>query len=430
MKDTNKKDKLASLITVICVLALIVTSCCGYILLGTFKPEMKESFENYLSTIGNGENKKPEGTESYTARLMCAGDNIIHNYIYEQAASRSENGGYDFSYAYDAIKSIISESDIAMINQETIISDTIAPSSYPNFCSPAEIGDAITDLGFSVVNHANKHVGDKGSEGASHTYNYWTSKTGVLLTGLYQSKEEVTQIPTKEVNGITFSFIGVTEHINNALSSDGMPYVICLNEEGKTTADVYNELKDIIKKAEAVSDVVVMYVNYDNNEQPAPTTSQQDIANYLVSFGADVVIGSGTYTAQTMEIKDKADGSKAVVAYSLGNFISGQNAKENMLGAIADIIFTKDGETGDVTIASAKLIPIVTMYEANTANVRVLPLSIINEETISTHGIRDINLEYIETYFAENIGEENLEKTVFDTDTILGEIEEDTTAEQ
>lgn len=414
MKNTENKDKFSSVIAVVCVLAVVVASCCAYTLVGHFKPEVKESVESYFATLGEEPSTEPVNTESYTARLMCAGDNIIHSAIYNQAKERSAGEGYDFSYVYKEIKDILKKSDISMINQETVISGELVPSTYPAFCSPTELGDAVYDLGFDIVNHANKNVGDKGSDGAQDTINYWKTKTDVTLLGLYQSRNMLDNIPTREVNGIRFSFIGITENVNNTLPTENLPYVISLNEEGKTTAEVYNQIKSLIKRAEAISDVVVVSMHFDGNEANTPSTAQQDIVNYLVTFGADVVIGSGTNSVQPIEIRENSDGSQAVIAYSLGNFVSAQTSKENMLGGIADIVFTKDTETGTVDVKEAKLIPIVTMYESNYANVRVIPLNALDAETADAHGVYGFNLEFAETYFAETVGEDYLEIQVQD----------------
>ena len=53
--------------------------------------------------------------------FVAVGDNLIHDTIYEQAAARS-SGGYDFSYAYENVAPLIKAPDVAILNQETIIS--------------------------------------------------------------------------------------------------------------------------------------------------------------------------------------------------------------------------------------------------------------------------------------------------------------------
>ncbi|MBR2315919.1 MAG: CapA family protein [Clostridia bacterium] len=414
MKNANKKDKFSSVIALVCILTVIVSTCCAYTLVGHFRPDITDNVEGYLSTLGQPQSTEPEVPKTYTARLMCVGDNIIHSAIYNQAKERGDGEGYDFSYVYKDVKKIISKSDFAMINQQTVLSKELTPSSYPLFCSPTAVGNAIYDLGFNVINHANKNVGDKGSDGAQDTIEFWGKKDGATLVGLYQSSSMLETIPLKVVNGIKFSFLAITENVNKDLPADSLPYVISLNEEGKTTAEVYNRVKSLIKKAESMSDIVVVSVHFDGNERSEPTATQQDVVNYLASFGADVIIGSGTNSVQPIEFRENSDGSQTLIAYSLGNFVSAQTAKENMLGAIADIVFVKDNESGKTAIKTAKIIPVVTMYGPNYTNVKVMPLSSLDAETADAHGIYGFNLPFAETYFKEVIGEENLELKVTD----------------
>jgi poly-gamma-glutamate synthesis protein (capsule biosynthesis protein) len=235
-------------------------------------------------------------------------------------------------------------------------------------------------------------------------------------------------IPMRVVNGIRFSFLGITENVNKDLPSDSLPYVISLNEEGKTTAEVYNRIKSLIKKAESMSDVVVVSIHFDSNEKKEPSSTQTDIVNYLATFGADVIIGSGTNSVQPIEFREKADGSQTLIAYSLGNFVSAQTSKENMLGGIADIVFVKDNESGKTAIKTAKIIPIVTMYGSNYSDVRVMPLSKLDAKTADAHGIYGFNLPFAESYFNEVIGEENLELKVTDLTEETTAADGDTTA--
>ena len=48
-------------------------------------------------------------------------------------------------------------------------------------------------------------------------------------------------------------------------------------------------------------------------------------ARILADWGADVIIGTGPHTLQTMEYLERGDGTEGFVYYSLGNFISAQN---------------------------------------------------------------------------------------------------------
>ena len=128
-------------------------------------------------TAAPEENAEP----SYSVHLVCAGDNLIHNYIYDQARERAGGNGYDFSFVYEKALKYFEDADIAILNQETIVTDEFEPSSYPGFCSPGAVGDYVVDeIGFNVISMANNHILDMGEEGLVSTLDYWTRATPML----------------------------------------------------------------------------------------------------------------------------------------------------------------------------------------------------------------------------------------------------------
>ena len=91
-------------------------------------------------------NADPAETPSQTAQadpfsrvsFAAVGDNLIHDTVYEQAAARSSNG-YDFTDAYDRIADKIAKPDVAILNQETIISTEHNVSSISSPTSTGEL---------------------------------------------------------------------------------------------------------------------------------------------------------------------------------------------------------------------------------------------------------------------------------------------------
>lgn len=70
--------------------------------------------------------------EASRVTLMALGDNLIHNTVYWSA--ELPEGGYDFAPFYEAIAPIVSQYDIACINQETIlVGDPGALRELPQF---------------------------------------------------------------------------------------------------------------------------------------------------------------------------------------------------------------------------------------------------------------------------------------------------------
>ena len=130
MKDTHKwtKKKIA-LIVVNCLLCLAILISSMVIIIDESRIKNGEFGEEASQSDEAADSNNVANQDTLTARLMCAGDNLIHGSIYKQAHSRSNNGTYDFSYTYEGIKDIIALSDIAFLNQETIMDKDSEPSN-------------------------------------------------------------------------------------------------------------------------------------------------------------------------------------------------------------------------------------------------------------------------------------------------------------
>lgn len=72
-----------------------------------------------------------EGTAQ--AHLLCVGDNLIHDNIYNEALKLGGGEEYDFSSMYELVEPYVEAADVAIINQETLVNDAYEPQSYPVF---------------------------------------------------------------------------------------------------------------------------------------------------------------------------------------------------------------------------------------------------------------------------------------------------------
>lgn len=410
MKDTNKYSKSKIFLIVfnsLLSVAIIVSSMMIVIDKARISKGLTGNDSNADSS--QSENVEPVDAEpkgTTTARLMCAGDNLIHGSIYKQARSRAGGSGYDFSYAYDNVRDIIGKADIAFLNQETIMDSDSEPSSYPLFNSPTELLDEMTSLGFNVFNQATNHVMDKGVSGAQNDLALFQSKNNVLLTGLYQTWEDMMSPKTIDANGITFSFVGFTEYLNGLyVPSDSDLGLVYLTDKRHTQDELYSTMETMIKNSKEASDIVCVSMHWQTEDVTEPTESEKAIVEKLLAYGADIIIGTGPHVMQPMEYMQNGDGEQALVIWSLGNFISCQNKTKNLLGGISDITVTKDYDTGKTSVTSASLIPTITHYTSSFSNVRIIPLSDYSDELAYSHGIRAKNssydMEYIENFYNE-----------------------------
>lgn len=300
--------------------------------------------------------KDKEEEPSYSVSLVCVGDNLIHDNIYNEALKLGGGSTYDFTQAYEHVTKYIEGTDVAIINQETLVTDAYEPQSYPYFVSPTAVGDKAVDMGFNVISMSNNHVLDKGAEGLISSLDYWDTKD-VIHYGAYRSEEDADDIRTMEVNGITFAFLGYMEHTNYITLDGDEGKVIYLEEEDK--------IKEQIEEADKVADVVVVSCHYGTEIMNELNEQQIELTPKLVEWGADLIIGTQAHTISTCEYIDKPDGSKAFVYYGLGNFISTMYDVKSLVGIIGKMNVTKDPNTGTISFENVKAIPIISHFEAD-----------------------------------------------------------------
>ncbi len=328
--------------------------------------------------------------------FVAVGDNLIHDTVYEQAEARSSTG-YDFTDAYERIAHLIEEPDVAILNQETIISTEHNVSSYPMFNSPVEVGEEMLEIGFDVFNIATNHSLDCGEKGLISAINYWKEK-GAITTGAYLNSEDYATLPMQEVNGVKIAYLGFTELTNGlSLPSDSEVILVRAAEESR--------IQQRIAQARQQADVVIVNAHWGNEYTHEPTDSQRQLAEKLASWGADVIIGHHPHVIQPVEYINSADGRRTLVAYSLGNFISAQNRGPRMLGGRLNFEIVKNNTTGTVSIENVTFSGVVTHYGHGFSNIRVYPLEDYTEELASKHGVLSKTASFSLQYLKDIVNE-------------------------
>lgn len=349
--------------------------------------------------------------ESGKARLMFAGDNVVYKTLYSQANEKAGGSGYDFSASYDGLKDIISQSDLAMISQDTVMDDKNEPSAAPAFNTPDQMLDKLIGLGFDVFNQANDHITDMGLSGIINDIALFKAKENqALLTGLYENREEMMKPQVKEINGIKISFVGITESLGDYELSDETDIgIFNLSNSRSSSDELDGTMKQLVETAKSASDIVCVTVHWDGETESKLSDSQNEVIEKLLRYGADIIIGTGKNDLQGFEFKTNGDNEQALVIPSLGKVISLEESADSFLGGIADVTVSKDAKTGAATVSSARLIPTVTVYGEDYSNVRALPLSKCDEATISSHGFakenKDFTFSYIKSYYNQKFAD-------------------------
>lgn len=372
---------------------IVTLFVCGLMLLGCSqtKEEPEENKQEVKDTV---------------VSFIGVGDNLIHDTVYKDA--EKEDGSYDFTKMYADIKDEVKDSDIAFINQETVLGGTeLGLSGYPTFNSPTEIAKNLEATGFNLVNLATNHCLDKYESGISNELAAF-SETEMIVNGVYTSAEAYEQIPTFKKKGITFSFLAYTYGTNGIEAPN--PYNVSYFSDEKITSDV--------TKAKEISDIVIVSAHWGDENTFAPNDYQKHYAQLFADLKVDVVIGTHPHTIQPVEWVNGAEGNQTLVVYSLGNFIGGMLTTDNAIGGMISFDFVKDKKTEEINVKNVKWTPTIIHFEGNQNNIlaerynyKVYQVKNYTDELANKHVLNGfegnvVSLDYINKKTKEVISEE------------------------
>lgn len=266
------------------------------------------------------------------------GDNLIHEQIYLYSLHKNE-GNFDFLFEDQDIKDIIEKSDIAVINQETPLTDQQSRyGSYPRFGTPVGVGDAIADAGFDIITCATNHVLDQGMAGIDFTKAFFESRNIVCIGIQSEDEEDYRPYEVLVRGGVRFGLLNYTYGTNGNRLPESRAYMVhLLDNEEQVRAD--------LAKAKAETDFVLVFVHWGTEYEQQPDEFQKRWTQIFLESKADVVVGTHPHTLQPYEMLRDKDGHEMLVYYSIGNYISAQTEQSCVKGGMAQftVLLAPDG---------------------------------------------------------------------------------------
>lgn len=377
--------------------------------------EDTDSDEETETTDSTHETVIPE--EDISITVSAVGDIIVHD-AQLNSMFDNETNDYNFNPAFDHVRSILSESDLAIGNMYGVFAGgENTHSGYPSFNTPDAMAAALESAGFDLIVGANRTTMNFGLEGISRTHEVLT-KAGIEPVGIYENGAGSDAV-YMEVNGIMIAFVAYSEHVDG-YNNQNIPF-----EEAAERVGIMNE-STIKADLEAVRknnpDFIFAYMNWGEEFQYEISEMQLHYTDLLAENGVDVVVGSypkniqrtqyvagmmpGTTVAEGKETAEAAEAGEdggddtaaaagdteheTFVAYSLGNFFS--NQREETLGegyeptedgVIMNFEITKEAGTGDTVLTNVDYIPTWTYRHSENNKVpftyEILPI----EDTLS-----------------------------------------------
>ncbi|MFD0998249.1 CapA family protein [Ohtaekwangia kribbensis] len=269
--------------------------------------------------------------------LMFVGDIMGHdsqiNSAYDPVAKK-----YDYSNCFQLIKPYIEGADLAIGNLEVTLAGP-PHKGYPQFSSPDALAQTLKDIGFDVLVTANNHCVDRGKKGLERTIMMLDSldipHTGTFVDTVSRMNDHPLLV---KKNGFTLAILNYTYGTN------GLP-VYKPNVVNRLDTAVMR--KDLIKAKGLKPDVIIVFTHWGSEYQSLPSKEQKNLTELCFRHGAQLVIGAHPHVIQPMEWrKDK----NQFVAYSLGNFVSGQRKRYTDGGAMAYLELQKINYTPDSAV--------------------------------------------------------------------------------
>ncbi len=274
------------------------------------------------------------------AELVFAGDAMQHQ---AQLDAARRDGGWDYSECFAGVAPWIETADLAVVNLETPIGD--APhSGYPCFNAPEAYLHALRDAGFDLFLTANNHTLDRRDRGARATIDALDRNALPHLGTYHDAAARDSLVPhVRTVAGFRIGFLNYTYGTNGIEPRDGV--AVDYIDRARMAADI-----EATRAAGA--EIICACVHWGDEYQLLPNASQRSLAQWLQEQGVQLIIGSHPHVVQPMELRENPDGTKCLVVYSLGNFISAMRTRDTRGGALAVVRLERRAD-GRADIASA-----------------------------------------------------------------------------
>lgn len=353
-------------ITLTIILAIIIVICSVTIfyrnnkekkILAEQRAELEKNieaiFEETEKNIANSNNTVRDSI----IRISAVGDILCENSILEDAYDKGTQN-YDFTSMFKNMSTFFADSDITVGTMETNYTDN-KYSGYGQRNSPISFAEALKNIGIDLVSISTNHSLDYGIEGLQETKR---ALEGIGYDVVGDNLGE-SRVKIKTIKNTKIAFLSYTYGFENQNSK---------TKEELDSANIYNSeiAKKDLEYAKENADYSIIIMHWGDAYSIKPNKEQQNIAKFLVENGADMILGNHASAVQKMEVMKSPEGKNVLVAYSLGNYISGETMDISKIELVLNIELRKSGETGEVVLSKVDYTPIYVLDRGTKAENR------------------------------------------------------------
>jgi len=264
-----------------------------------------------------------------------------------------DNGpGHRVSHGHDPFEhcaALLADADLAVGNLECVLGFEGERQLKPYVFRGAERSPEFLVKHFDALSLANNHTLDFGPDGLVETLRRLDA-AGIPRFGAGRTVTEAREPLVLERKGRRVALLGFNEFYKE-------DYAVAADRPGNNPLEGDDLLADIARaRGELACEIVIPFLHWGEEGEPAPREDQRDLARKCVEAGAAAVIGCHPHVTQTVEHHRGAP-----IVYSLGNFVFDywQGDPEVNVGWVATLAFPAGG-TGPVDL---EIVP-VTMDPA------------------------------------------------------------------
>jgi poly-gamma-glutamate capsule biosynthesis protein CapA/YwtB (metallophosphatase superfamily) len=270
--------------------------------------------------------------------LVFGGDVIPHDPVKAVAQRHAldghegslNNDGWD--HVFGPLAPVFRRNDLAIVNLETPIVVLRRPEKGDMiFHGPPAMLAALKKAGVSIATFANNHCLDQHREGITSTRDSLRA-AGLLSAGADVDEASAWTPLVVEKNGLRLGVLAVGRFINgfNNTKDPAQPHVpvVAYPQEPIVGSHTIEQLVDTVRARAAEVDALVVFIHWGDEYKSQPRADDRALAQQLLDAGAAAVIGHHPHVLQPVEWMTRADGTKGLVAFSLGNLVSNQDYED------------------------------------------------------------------------------------------------------
>lgn len=245
--------------------------------------------------------------DSSEIRILFVGDILLSRNVKEEIQSRK-------TFPWDNLSSLFRSADLVVGNLEGAVGkyqDQLSTKmESPVFSIDSSDIPMLKEAGFKIITIENNHSVDLGSNGKAKSIEV-LRKNNLNPVCFDNSPQFFT------VKDVVISVVTLNDVIARDSSKNEIPSI---------------EVEQKLRLAKNLSNIVIVSIHWGSELLDWPNKRQREIAHWLISKGADIIIGSHPHVVQKPEMVDGKP-----VFFSLGNHLFDQKYPSSKEGLIVDI---------------------------------------------------------------------------------------------